>query len=248
MSMKNEESLEETQVVLSAGIQGNPEETTEEEPDYKVLLEKTTNDLKALRAQRGKRDDMNQMLRSIQEHQRVISEELQVSKLTNQALIKALADGTTEELPARVTQITTAAEKARMEKESTSQAERLYEGFLAINKDGEGNLIIDQKSPEYIEAYNVLSEGFRLGSFPGIQDGYNLLYAAQLKKLRGEVQNEHRNKRKALDDATDLDIGPRVGGSLGKAAYATMLKKGQKLPPKEEIDRITSAYLRRVRS
>jgi hypothetical protein len=223
MAMQNEVAREETQVIPGDGTQGNPEETTEGEPDYKALYEKGANDLKALKAQRGKREDTDTLLRSIQEQQQAISEELNVSKLTNQALIKALAEGTTDELPDKVTQITAEANQEKLKKEGTTQAESLFAGFLAINKDDEGNLIVDEKSPEYIEAYKVLEEGFRVGSFSGIQDGYNLLHAAKFKKIQAESQdqidtaNGKRVNRQAKDDKNDMDLGPGVGGGAGKS-------------------------------
>jgi hypothetical protein len=226
---------------------GEAQETQPEakapETDWKAKFEaleqaktKADNDLKALRGQRMTEQQREERMEAILERQ-------EATDLKMSALIKALGNNTTEELPAEVAKLQAVSQQTQGQRRFQTQYKSLYEDFTAVGQDDEGNAVLDvEKAPELEEARRTFAAGYHRNDLDNTDRLVMFAKAiaqgkqATMKALRARNQAETQRvkeegkaaAKKVRDDAglLDLDTGHEAGGGGVKTKAALLnLKK-----------------------
>lgn len=243
-------AAEETQETQSS------EATTDWRSKYEAAeaaRTKVENDLKALRGLRMTEAQREERMTAILEEIRRNADDTAEIKQTNAALIKALGNNTTEELPAEIEKLQGQSAQTRAARNFDLQYRSLWEDFQGAIQDTEGNPILDlEKAPELEEARKTWTAAYngtgmsaeeRLVMFAkGIaqanratKTALRTRSAAESKKVKDDAQAA---TKKRLDDAgvLDLDTGPEAGGGGGRVKSWAQAQKIKKMSDLSDAD------------
>lgn len=228
-------------------------DATEPTTDWKAKYEatetaraKVENDLKALRGLRTTEAQREERMDAILDRVDAIDKQ-------QSALIKALGNNTTEELPAEVARLQATSQQGQAARRFAGQYKSLYDDFIVVGQDDEGNVVLDvEKAPELEEARRTFAAGYnrtdidnadRLVMFAkAISQGQLATKKAlrargvvEAKKVKDEAQ---ASVKKRLDDAgvLDLDTGREAGGGGAGAKTWAAAQKIKKMSDLSDAD------------
>jgi hypothetical protein len=211
---------EETQVIPGDATQGTPEAAETEPVDYKVKYEqeiqrgdKLANDLKAQQTARGKQAERDGLLQSM-------SDSLEASVASNQAIIKAFTTGDTEDLPEELNRIQEKPKQDQAQRESDKISTSLFESFKEAAFGADGTPVGDVlKDPEYAEARTIFTKALEAGDVAESQRGIAAVGVIRRQVERERTQKAAAETKKKLELAgvNDLDIGAGAGGGASKS-------------------------------
>jgi hypothetical protein len=192
------------------------EATAEPEVDWKAQAERLEQQLKTEQGRSRKRDDTDTAILGI-------GDRMVAMEQSNAALIKALAEGDTENLPQQLTQIQAQSQNNQRGRTYQSRYEALTGQLRGAMQDVEGNEILSlYEAPELEEVRQSWVEAHKNKSMAGL---YSTLVRAhevvrqtersKAAQMTDSVRQEERTSAKQrLEEAGiyDLDTGPASAG------------------------------------
>jgi len=199
-----------------------PEAEQQEEPDYKALwaaekarAEKAESDHRAAVGRQKAQNERDEILYGIAARQEATDKSIA-------ALIKAMADGDTDELPTTLTKIQNDAYSAQAQQKFEARYAKLFEELETSVLDEEGKPLVDiRTSPlwedvrqEWVAAYNARDLGGLTASLSKSLTKARHLERKILKELASKAKAEAKASAKAkLDEAGVLDLDTGSGAS-----------------------------------
>jgi len=192
------------------------EATVEPEVDWKTQAERLEQQLKTEQGRNRKRDDTDTAILGI-------GDRMVAMEQSNAALIKALAEGDTENLPQQLTQIQAQSQNNQRGRTYQSRYEALTEQLRGAMHDVDGNEILSlYEAPELEDVRQTWVEAHKNKSMAGLYStlvrAHEVVRKAERSKAAQATDNVRDEERKAatqrLEEAGiyDLDTGPTSAG------------------------------------
>ena len=192
------------------------EATAEPEVDWKAQAEKLEQQLKTEQGRNRKRDDTDTAILGI-------GDRMVAMEQSNAALIKALAEGDTENLPQQLTQIQAQSQNNQRGRTYQSRYEALTNQLRGAMQDVDGNEILSlYEAPELEEVRQTWVDAHKNKSMAGLYStlvrAHEVVRQAERSKAAQATNNVRDEERKAatqrLEEAGiyDLDTGPASAG------------------------------------